>query len=191
MADSISNTDDIIDSRNVIERLEELKDDLEGVYASICETFETFTQQHGDLLDDEDFSDRTNPDFLAWLAEQDDCPEDEDIELFRKGLLDGKSFDEWVKWMDEEKLDSDAQEYVALRDFADEAEGYASDWQYGATLIRDSHFEDYARELAEDCGYIKKDVGWPYTCIDWDRAADDLKVDYSGVEFDGVTYWVR
>ena len=32
---------------------------------------------------------------------------------------------------------------------------------------------------------------WPNTCIDWDQAAGELKMDYSAVDFDGVTYWIR
>lgn len=61
----------------------------------------------------------------------------------------------------------------------------------GVTLIRDSYFESYARELAEDIGAIKSDLGWPYDYIDWERAADALKQDYSSIDFDGVEYWVR
>lgn len=43
-------------------------------------------------------------------------------------------------------------ELKVLKALESEAEGYSGDWQYGATLIRDSYFEDYARELAEDIG---------------------------------------
>ena len=39
-------------------------------------------------------------------------------------------------------------------------------------------------------GYYKTDKIWSY-CIDWDRAAEDLKMDYSAIDFDGVTYYVR
>lgn len=61
----------------------------------------------------------------------------------------------------------------------------------GVTLIRDSHFKDYAIELANDCGMIEKDVKWPYTCIDWEQAAWELQMDYASLEFNGVTYWFR
>lgn len=88
--------------------------------------------------------------------------------------------------------DADEQtELKALLALQEEAEGYSPDWKYGATLIRDSYFEDYARELADDIGAIKSDAQWPATCIDWKQAADELKQDYTSVEFDGVTYWVR
>lgn len=89
-------------------------------------------------------------------------------------------------------LDEDeTAELAALRALAAEGEASAGDWRHGAGLIRESYFEDYARELAEDIGAIQKDGDWPTNRIDWEAAADDLKIDYSTVDFDGVTYYVR
>ena len=91
-----------------------------------------------------------------------------------------------------EVWDDDLQdELESLKALAEEAEGYAADWQYGEALIRDSYFEDYARQLAEDIGAIKDDAGWPNSYIDWERAAEALQMDYTSVDFDGVTYWIR
>lgn len=63
----------------------------------------------------------------------------------------------------------------------------------GVTLVRDSHFEDYAQGLAEDLGYMSGDNAhsWPFTCIDWEQAARELRMDYTSIDFDGVDYWVR
>jgi hypothetical protein len=69
-------------------------------------------------------------------------------------------------------------------------EQWNGDW-YPVTLIRDSYFKDYAQELAEDIGAINSDASWPNNCIDWDKAARELQMDYSSVEFDGVTYHYR
>jgi antirestriction protein len=85
--------------------------------------------------------------------------------------------------------EDNAEELAALKKFADQAEGYCDDWHRGATLIRDSYFEEYARQFADDIGAI--DAKWPTNCIDWEAAAKDLQSDYSAVEFDGVTYWMR
>lgn len=88
--------------------------------------------------------------------------------------------------------DGDEAELVALKALADEAANYASDWEHGETLIRDSYFKTYAMELADDIGALKMDnVAWPHTCIDWDQAARELQMDYTSVDFDGVTYWTR
>jgi antirestriction protein len=117
----ISNHDDVIDSRDVIARIDELEDKLQD-----------------NLLDDDE------------LAEID-----------------------------------------ALKELAAEASGYAADWEYGETLIHDSYFEDYTREFAEDCGFVNADASWPNNHIDWEAAARELQYDYTSVEFDGVTYWIR
>ena len=86
---------------------------------------------------------------------------------------------------DEEQED----EYQALK--ALDSEASYGDWQHGESLIRDDYFEEYARQLADDLGMLKSDNQWPYTCIDWEQAADELKQDYSCVEFAGFTYWIR
>jgi antirestriction protein len=89
-------------------------------------------------------------------------------------------------------LDRDERiELGALWNLADEASGYAADWEYGETLIRDSYFVTYAQQLAEDIGAVNPDAGWPNSYIDWERAAEALRMDYTSVDFDGVTYWVR
>lgn len=64
-----------------------------------------------------------------------------------------------------------------------------TEFEDGATLIPEDEFEEYARELADDLGTISD--AWPARCIDWERAADELKMDYTSVEFCGETYLVR
>lgn len=86
--------------------------------------------------------------------------------------------------------EDEADELKVLEALQEQAEGYC-DWKHGEALIRDSYFETYAQELAADLGLTKADVTWPFTCIDWDQAAAELKMDYTAVDFDGVTYWVR
>ena len=90
----------------------------------------------------------------------------------------------------DEDGDEMADELAALEALADEGAELA-DWQYGETLVRDSYFEDYARELADDIGAINRDAGWPMTYINWTAAAEALQMDYTAIDFDGVTYWGR
>lgn len=87
-------------------------------------------------------------------------------------------------------------ELAMLESLLSDLEGNGGDeeWRgswYPIGLVRDSYFKDFAQQEAEDLDLIKSDARWPYTCIDWDQAADELKSDYSTVEFDGVTYWYR
>jgi hypothetical protein len=89
----------------------------------------------------------------------------------------------------------EAEELTALRALLEELAGsggdehWRGDW-YPITLIRDSYFVDYVQELLEDCGDIPKNLPH-YIHIDWERTARDIRVDYSGVDFHGVTYWFR
>jgi antirestriction protein len=62
---------------------------------------------------------------------------------------------------------------------------------WGSTLIHENYFEQHARELADDIGAIDRNATWPTQYIDWSAAADALKVDYSEIEWEGETYYVR
>lgn len=92
--------------------------------------------------------------------------------------------------------DDKAAEHARLSALLADLAGYGGDehWRedwYPVTLVRDSHFRDYAEQLADDIGAINPDAGWPNNCIDWERAARELQQDYSSTEFEGVTYWYR
>lgn len=76
-----------------------------------------------------------------------------------------------------------------LKDQIGESRGKIS--EDGGPFIREDCFEDYARELAEEIGAIPDDASWPCTCIDWEQAADELKMDYTSVEWGGDTYYYR
>lgn len=134
MSNTISNTDEIIDSRDVIERIEELQN----------------------MVD----------------AEAEELPE------FRKS----EAID--LALTAEEK-----EELASLLSLAEDAEGYCPDWEYGAQLIRDSYFEQAMDEMIEDCyPELGKDLP-SFVTVSIDYQA--LQMDYTAVEFNGVTYWVR
>lgn len=95
----------------------------------------------------------------------------------------------------------------SLEEFVDEREQEASlrtileaglngvspeDWNYGVALIADHYFEEYAEELAKDCGYLPDDEDNPLlVCVDWGRWADDVRQYYTEIDIEGETYWVR
>lgn len=87
-------------------------------------------------------------------------------------------------------------EFKALESFLEEVKGNGGDEQwrgswYPVVFVRDSYFTEFAQEEAESLGMVDSDVKWPYTCIDWDKAAEELQQDYTSVEFRGDTYWHR
>jgi len=90
-----------------------------------------------------------------------------------------------------EELDEDlADELEKLQELEKDARAM-SDWQYGATLVRDSYFLDYAQETAEHNMADEGPPAWPNNHIDWEAASEELKMHYSEVSFSGVTYWAR
>ena len=93
----------------------------------------------------------------------------------------------------EPPLDADEEAELALiREALDEIDRSSEDSpESGIALIADSYFVQYAQEYADDVGAIPRDAGWPTAYIDWDRAADALRMDFASIEIEGVTYWVR
>ena len=93
--------------------------------------------------------------------------------------------------------EDETEEAAALKALLEELEGNGGDEQwrgdwYPDTLIRDRHFQDYAQELAEDVFSDEFAAArWPFDCIDWQQAANELQQDYGSVEFNGVTFWYR
>lgn len=116
----------------------------------------------------------------------------------RDDVIDSREVNDRVAELEGEQEDAgenfaedSAAELKMLRKLASDGSDYTSEWDDGATLIRDSHFVTYAQELADDIGALHSNLQWPFTCIDWDQAARELQMDYTSVDFDGVTYWVR
>jgi len=147
----ITNTQDIIDSRDVIERI----DEIENSFPDTCE-------HCGEGLDSLDDFIEFKFDFVCQ-----DC----------KQPLD---FDQ-----------DDVDELKALKDLAEQCEGHSPYWKYDGALIHDDYFEEYAQELAEDIGAIGSNAPWPTHHIDWEAAADALKMDYIRIQFGDNDYWMR
>lgn len=85
--------------------------------------------------------------------------------------------------------DAEREELQILLNLQEQAKDSA-DWQYGEALIRDSYFEEYVYGLAEDMGAIDINTKWPHTCIDWERATEEMQMNFFSVDFDGVDYWI-
>jgi hypothetical protein len=85
-----------------------------------------------------------------------------------------------------------ADELASLDAFRAEACNATDEWRYGAIFIHERYFTEYAEELASDItSYDPRNAAWPFTHIDWDSAAEALKMDYTEVDFAGHTYYVR
>ena len=86
--------------------------------------------------------------------------------------------------------DEEGDELAALRN-VDRQGQEIEDWEYGVTLVADHAFTEYAADLAIDLGLVPDSLTWPLTCVDWEQAASELKMDYTAIVIEEVTYWVR
>ena len=119
-------------------------------------------------------------------------------DLTAEDVFDSRDAEAWLDFWDDEMIaEQDASDRgtdladlrATLQELRAESEGYG--WEDGIGFIRETYFEDYARELADDIGAIDKHASWPLTHIDWEGAAQDLAMDYSTSEVDGTTYYWR
>lgn len=89
----------------------------------------------------------------------------------------------------------DKQELLELKELASDACS-SPDWEHGESLIRDSYFVEYIKELIHECYDVPENFEsgtwpWNHMKMDYDAAAEEAKIDYTSVEFGGVQYWIR
>lgn len=82
-----------------------------------------------------------------------------------------------------EKQTDEGREWRTLTDVLEEM----GDADY---LVSERYFPKYIKETLEDCGDIPRNFPW-YIEIDWDATAENVKSDYSELEWDGHTYLYR
>ena len=105
-----------------------------------------------------------------------ECEEDADERVEIEGKLEKKLADLAV-------LEEEASDILELRDAC-------NDYAGGDSLINEDYFPQYVEELAKDCGDISEN-SWLYCYIDWDAAAEDCKIDYTTITFQGQDFYVR
>ena len=137
---------DFIDTRDLIERRDELKQDMLNSF----------------LEDFEHYADRTD-DFDDILFEE------EEIQNWKE------------YWSDE------LEEIAEIDSIEDEL---GSEFEYGVTLVNEDYWEEYVEDLLIEIGYLPKDLP-SWIEIDWKATAENVKQDYTEVEYQGRTYYGR
>jgi len=160
---------DIIDVRDIIARVEKLREDRADLQSTL-ESAEEDATAMSDALPD--------------TGDQEAL--DDAIQASKNALQASRDWDDG----------EDAKELETLEELLSNLCGYGGDeqWEgdwYPVTLIHENYFTQHAQELADDIGAVDRDAKWPNTHIDWEAAAEDLKQDYSTVEFEGNTYYYR
>ena len=137
---------DCIDTRDLIEKIDELKQQILDSFLETFEHYEDQTYDFDDILFEEE-------EIQNWKEDwEDELKEIEEIDKIENEL--GSEFD------------------------------------YGVTLVHEDYFEEYTEELLIDCGYISKDFP-SWIEIDWEATANNVKQDYTEVEYQGETYYGR
>jgi len=152
--------DDIIDSRALYLR----KDELEMMKSAVDAAQEEYEDAQGELA----------------LMNPEDESIDEARERVATALQDLKDAQDEFSLPEQQELD-----------MLTNLENEIDDFMHGVSLIADDYFETYAQEYAHDVCEMpgRGSLRWPFTCIDWKQAAEELKSDFSSVEIEGNTYY--
>lgn len=161
MASEITFTEDILDSRDIQARFDELDEEKDDLQDAITELDEELA---GMDEDDEDY--KSNK------------------ETLEEELIDAeKELEEWIA--------DNEEEYELLKEVVDRFGGYG-DWDYGETLIHESYWTEYVKQLLEDTGDIPENLPWYIADnIHWDGVAYDIATDYMSETINGYTYYMR
>lgn len=198
-----TNTDAVIDVRDIIARVEELREQRTERWVAgwnmpgylpdnMPEEFGNAEDAKQYIIDEvkraeDETEDETEAETLCGFAEDVNLQGDE----FSAQCL------QYVYWVREDGFmdldDEELETLETLENLLEELKGYGGDeqWEgnwYPVTLIRDSYFEESMDEMIADCYEIPKDLP-SFMTITLDYVA--LQIDYCSVEFDGVKYWYR
>ena len=184
MANEVDNSEDIIDSRDVIARIAELESDIESWEGDIEEHQNEIIDLESEIISKELESSELDDDIDAFELEE----LEDNIENLQSDI---DSIEDNISTIRNDITEAE-EELTPLTELASYAENYAGDWQYGEALIRDSYFTEYAKQLVTDIGDLPFNLpGYIENNIDWSGVADDIQMDYTSVDFDGVEYWIR
>lgn len=132
-------------------------------YSSIEELYSYFKELHKDESDPEYmFQDLEVSDILKGKISEHGIDDDiyEVIEAIENSYLDIEVLEAYADHYSPKDYDNF---------FSDCEEAYQGEYKDD---------EDFAYEMAEDCGMLNDSAAWPHTCIDWAWAARELMYDY-------------
>lgn len=108
-------------------------------------------------------------------------------------IIDTRDIIERIEELEPDTANEELIELLNIMSDLQSADGGDEQWRgdwYPITLIRDSYFATYARELCEELGDIPRNLP-DYIAIDWQATARNIQQDYTSIEINGATYWTR
>ena len=162
-----------LDSRDIqeeIDNIESLKNDYESDLESLNDELNDLESELYDIENEEDYDDKQNDidNKLEEIAENEDAVQECEADYSRYS----EELEELKALKDEVSNNSD--------------EGF----EYGIQVIHEDDIDEHLHELLIDCGYIPKDLP-SWIEIDWQATYDNMKQDYSELELNGNTFYVR
>lgn len=157
-----SNTDDVIDSRDIIERIEELESEREALHDAVDECRDAYNYHNSE--------------------DTEEGPEWDDLQVAITALVDWSESEEAEELRVLQALQSEAE---SCSDWSYGETLINEDYftKYITELIHDCY--EMPKEINSG------DWPYRHMSIDYDAAADEAKADYTEVDFDGVTYLIR
>ena len=162
-----------LDSRDIqeeIDNIESLKNDYELDLEALNNELEELESDLYDIENAEDYVSKQNDidATLEQIAEKENEVQECEVKYGR--------------------YSEELEELEALKD--EISENSDEGFEYGIQLIHENDIDDYLHELLLDCGYIPKDMP-SWIEIDWQATYDNMKQDYSELELNGNTFYVR
>ena len=162
-----------LDSRDIqeeIDNIEYLKNDYESNLESLNDELNNLQNELYVIENEDDYTDKQNDTYnkLEEIADKENEIQDCEFEYNRY-----------------------SEEFAGLKDLKEEIESNSDEgFEYGIQLIHESDIDDYLYELLVYCGYLPKELP-DWIKIDWQATYDNMKQDYSEIELNGNTFYVR
>ena len=165
---------DMIDSRDLIARHEDLQDEYDGLVSDLKDVNEAYVEYQ---------------DKCAGAVEFDQEEFDNDVDDLQKDI------DEAQEALDQFNQSYEKDELDTLTEVISQGED-SPDWNHGTALIHENYFTQYTQDLIEDTCEVPAEFSsgkWPWTHmnLDYEAAAEELKQDYTTIDADGHTYYLR
>ena len=117
--------------------------------------------------------------------------------LMNDDTLDGRDIRDRIEELEavEAPTEEESAELTDLKSFLHEAVQYNSDADEGETIIAESYFVDYIKELIDDCYDLPAELTsgeWPYRhiTINYEAAAEEARADYAELTFRGRNFYI-
>ena len=164
--------DNIIDSRDLSSRWEELTEEYDSTKEAVDTAFQDLKAFKNNPPNDDG-------EMFQYL---------EDVSILEEELGNANTILE--EWEDE-----NLEELELLNSIIEQGKD-ASDWDHGETLIHENYFQNYIEELIHDCYELPKEFTsgewpWRHASIDFESAAEDAKQDYMEIDAGGEVYYIR